>query len=365
MHRHSIFCIVPPIVFERIARNGSAEQREWAIDTLSRDHSLRAARLQNAVLRAGGPLHPDALATADPGKPKRTIYDAHGTEQLPGDPVCREGETPGGGDKTLKEAYQGLGDTYDYYWTVHDRDSIDDAGMPLDGVIHYGESYDNAFWDGQRMIFGDGDGQLFNRFTISLDVIGHELTHGVTEAEAGLNYWQQSGALNESISDVFGSLIKQHKLGQAADEADWLIGEGLLAESVHGRALRSMAEPGTAYDDPVLGKDPQPATMDDYVQTTSDNGGVHVNSGIPNHAFYLLATELGGNAWEKAGAIWYSAVRDPRLQPTARFSTFARTTARAARRLFGDDSEEARAVAHAWDQVGVPISTEALVAAHH
>jgi Zn-dependent metalloprotease len=364
MHSHSIFCIVPPIIFDRIARDGSPTQREWALDTLSRDHSLRAARLQNAILRAGGPLHPDALATAEAGKPKRTIYDARGTEQLPGEPVCREGDTPGDDEIAMKEAYDGLGDTYAYYWTAHDRDSIDDAGMPLEGVIHYGQNYDNAFWDSQRMIFGDGDGELFNRFTIALDVIGHELTHGVTEDEAGLNYWQQSGALNESISDVFGSLIKQYKRGQTADEADWLIGEGLLADGVQGRALRSMAEPGTAYDDDILGKDPQPAHMDNYVHTTADNGGVHVNSGIPNHAFYLVASELGGHAWEKAGAIWYSALRDPRLQPTARFSTFARTTARAARRLFGDDSDEARAVATAWDSVGVAVSTKALAAAH-
>jgi Zn-dependent metalloprotease len=365
MHRHSIFCIIPPVVFERIARNGSPKQREIAIDTLSRDHSLRAARLQNTILRGDGSLHADALAVADPGKPKRTIFDAKGTETLPGEPVVHEGEAPKSDDPAIREAYDGLGQTYDYYWTVHDRDSIDDSGMPLLGVVHYGQRYDNAFWDGQRMIFGDGDGELFNRFTISLDVIGHELTHGVTEDEAGLNYWQQSGALNESVSDVFGSLIKQHKLGQTAEEADWLIGEGLLAEAVEGKALRSMAEPGTAYDDDVLGRDPQPAHMDDYVQTTSDNGGVHINSGIPNHAFYLLAMELGGHAWEKAGGIWYSALRDPRLQPTARFSTFARTTARAARRLYGDDSEEAQAVAHAWDQVGVPISQEALVAAGH
>src|SRR6266540_3239679 len=353
MHRHSIFCIVPPIVFERVARNGSPKQRDWALDTLSRDHSLRTARLQNAVLRAGGPLHPDALATAEPGKPKRTIYDAHGTEQLPGEPVCHEGDTPGDTDPALKEAYEGLGETYAYYWTIHDRDSIDDAGMPLDAVIHYGQNYDNAFWDGQRMIFSDGDGELFNRFTISLDVIGHELTHGVTEDEAQLVYYFQPGALNESVSDVFGSLVKQYKLKQTADQADWLIGAGLFTANVKGVALRSMKAPGTAYDDPVLGKDPQPANMSNYVRTYEDNGGVHINSGIPNHAFYLAATNIGGQAWEKAGRIWYDTLRDSALRPATGFSRFARLTVTIAGRLYGPNSPEQQAVHEAWGEVGI------------
>ena len=171
--------------------------------------------------------------------------------------------------------------------------------------MHYGRGYDNAFWDGTQMVFGDGDGTVFNRFTIAVDVIGHELTHGVTEHTAALVYQGQSGALNESISDVFGSLVKQQALGQDAAAADWLIGAGLFTAQVKGVALRSMKAPGTAYDDPQLGKDPQPATMADYVETTDDNGGVHLNSGIPNHAFYLAATAIGGHAWEvrRAGLV--------------------------------------------------------------
>ena len=162
--------------------------------------------------------------------------------------------------------------------------------MPLNGYVHFGQDYDNAFWNGQQMVFGDGDDDLFNRFTLSLDVIGHELTHGVTEDEAQLVYYREAGALNESVSDVFGSLVKQRVLNQTADQADWLIGAELLTDAVDGVALRSMAHPGTAYDDAVLGKDPQPAHMDDFVTTFADNGGVHINSGIPNRAFYLVAT---------------------------------------------------------------------------
>jgi Zn-dependent metalloprotease len=190
---------------------------------------------------------------------------------------------------------------------VFNRDSIDDQGMPILGLVHYGTNYDNAFWDGQgHMYFGDGDGQLLTDTTKRLDVIGHELTHGVTQYEADLTYSGQSGALNESISDVFGSLVKQYTLSQSADEADWLIGADIVGP-VLAPALRSMKAPGTAN-----AHDTQPADMDHYVDTTSDNGGVHINSGIPNHAFYVTATTLGGNAWEAPGGAGSYRVRLPR-----------------------------------------------------
>lgn len=225
--------------------------------------------------------------------------------------------------------------------------------MPLDATVHFDRNYDNAFWNGQQMVFGDGDGTLFNRFTVSLDVIGHELTHGVTEKEAGLIYQGQSGALNESVSDVFGSMVKQYKLGQAAAAADWLIGAELLVPGPGRTALRSMKAPGTAYDDPILGKDPQPARMKDYVHTVSDNGGVHINSGIPNHAFYLAAVAIGGNAWERAGKIWYETLQDSRLRQNAGFRAFAKLTKSTADKLFGAGSAESKAVAAAWKDVGV------------
>ncbi len=176
---------------------------------------------------------------------------------------------------------------------MYQRDSLDNKGLILTGTVHYGREYQNAFWNGQQMVFGDGDGEIFNRFTIAIDVVAHELSHGVTETEAGLIYFEQSGALNESLSDVFGSLVKQYHLKQTADEADWLIGEGLLADGINGKGLRSMSAPGTAYDDPLLGKDPQPGHMKDFIKTREDNGGVHLNSGIPNRAFYLAAKAIG------------------------------------------------------------------------
>ena len=184
MHRHSIFCIVPPVVFERIARNGSDAQREAALDTLSRDHSLRAARLQNAVLRGDGALHADALATAEPGKPKRTIYDAKGGENLPGEPVAHEGEAPSSRDPAVNEAYDGLGATYDFFREMFERDSIDDDGCRSMA------SFTSARLR-QRLLERPADGLRRRRRRAlqpvhsPLDVIGHELTHGVTEDEAG------------------------------------------------------------------------------------------------------------------------------------------------------------------------------------
>jgi Zn-dependent metalloprotease len=203
------------------------------------------------------------------------------------------------------------------------------------------------------MVFGDGDGQLFNRFTIALDVIGHELAHGVTEDEAQLIYFKQSGALNESMSDVFGSLIKQFVKQQMADQADWLIGEGLFTPRVRGVALRSMKDPGSAYDDPILGKDPQPKHMSNFVVTFKDKGGVHINSGIPNHAFYKVATKLGGLAWEKAGRIWYDTLRDANLKADSSFLAFAKLTYEVAGRLYGANGPERQAVKAGWDEVGI------------
>ncbi len=354
----SVQCLLPPQVLEHIARNGTAEQRAWALDALVRDQTIRTARIQNAAVRGRGPREgADALAVRTVGgvediHPSREIRDAGGREDVLGAVARGEGDEPTP-DEAVNQAYDALGDTFSFFRDVFVRNSIDDAGMPLRGVVHYGQSYPNAFWDGRRMVFGDGDGVVFSSLTGSLDVVGHELGHGVTEDEAALEYLGQSGALNESLSDVWGSLVKQYKQQQTADQADWLIGADVFSPDIGGDALRSLKAPGTAYDDPLLGKDEQPAHMDDYVVTMADNGGVHINSGIPNHAFFTTAMTLGGKAWERAGRIWYEAVRDPALKPRDDFATFAHITLNAARSLYGVECEEARAVQEGWDKVGV------------
>jgi Zn-dependent metalloprotease len=352
-HRSSILCILPPHILRAIAQNGTPQQRTAAMQTLASDATFRTLRA--AARPLANVTHRPTTKMSVEGEKQRTIFDARHTQNLPGTIVRAEG-APSAGNQAVDEAYDGLGATYDFYWDVFERHSIDDDGLPLHGTVHFGQGYDNAFWDGQRMVFGDGDGQLFNRFTISLDVIGHELTHGVTEDEAQLVYSFQPGALNESISDVFGSLVKQYARRQDAQAADWLIGEGLLTSHVHGVALRSMKTPGTAFDDPVLGKDPQPAHMQHYIRTFDDNGGVHLNSGIPNHAFYLVATQLGGYAWEQAGRIWYETLRDSRLRPNTGFLRFARLTVTNATRLYGHGSQQEQAVREAWNQVGLKVT---------
>jgi Zn-dependent metalloprotease len=358
MHRcrNPLFCVVPPFVLTRVASRGSARQRDWALRTLSADATIRQARAVSTTARGRkGPREGvDALAAAA-GAPvrRRTIWDAQNTFEVIGLQRVRGEDDGPTGDPAVDEAFDGLGDTWDFWQRAFSRDSIDDENMPLRGVVHFGEDYPNAFWDGRRMVFGDGDGELFVRFTRSLDVIGHELGHGVIEDEAALEYWGQSGALNEHVADVAGIMVKQRKLDQTAAEADWLIGADLRGEAFEGDALRSMKAPGTAYDDDTLGKDPQPEHMSGYVRTLDDNGGVHINSGIPNRAFYLLATNLGGRSWEVPGRIWYDALRSPRLTTTASFGLFARLTHRAARERFGLESEQAAAVRGAWDEVGI------------
>ncbi|MEV0179231.1 M4 family metallopeptidase [Streptomyces sp. NPDC050625] len=344
-----VFCtIVPPHVLDRLAQTEDPALARPARRTLERDALERTRRRLTTVIGAPAVAAP---TTAEAEKPHRTIYDLrHGTD-LPGTKVRAEGDAPGK-DATVNRAYAGLGATFELYLKAYGRDSIDGSGLPLDASVHYDKDYNNAFWNGEQMVFGDGDGEIFLDFTIPIDVIGHELTHGVTQYTANLTYFGQPGALNESLSDVFGSLIKQYSLGQTAAEADWLIGAGLLAPRVTGTALRSMKAPGTAYDDDVLGKDPQPATMDDFVRTGRDNGGVHINSGIPNHAFYLLATALGGNAWERAGQIWYDTLTGGRLKKDALFADFATLTVAAAKARYGA-GDETDAVSKAWEQVGV------------
>jgi Zn-dependent metalloprotease len=349
VHRHSIFCILPPHILHEIAKRGSPDQRNFALDTLAADYSFRSGRAAFQLLATGA--HKLIAAGAPGGEAHITIYDTSHTQRLPGHVVANPTESS---DNEVMEAFKGLLATYTFYWDIFKRNSIDDHGLPLIGSVHYGRSYDNAFWNGQQMVFGDGDGQIFRRFTISIDIIGHELTHGVTGDTANLDYQAQSGALNESVSDVFGSMVKQYSANpkQTAADADWLIGEAIFMPNINGKALRSMKDPGSAYDDPnTLGKDPQPGTMAGYVNTDQDNGGVHINSGIPNHAFFLVATTLGGNSWDKAGPIWYATLRDQGLRPTANFADFANVTVANANRLFG--VSDANIVQNAWKQVGV------------
>jgi Zn-dependent metalloprotease len=335
----AICSILPPHIVRKLS--DKPEMRDRVLRDLATTERLRGIRQAFTM----------SLLPSQPGTKHRTIFDGQKTMSLPGTQVRDEGGAPIA-DVAVNEAYDYCGDTYDFYSKVFNRNSVDDHGLTLKSTVHYGDGYDNALWNGQQMIYGDGDGQYFQRFTICLDVIGHELTHGVTQNEAQLVYSGQSGALNESISDVFGSLIKQWANNQTVDQADWLIGAGIFTDAVQGKAIRSMSAPGTAYSDPNIGDDPQPAAMSAYVNTTDDNGGVHINSGIPNRAFFLAAKAIGGYAWQKAGLIWYRTLNGS-LNPNADFQTMANATTTVAGSLFGQNSAEQKAVSDAWNTVGV------------
>ena len=346
---HPLNCIIPPHMAERILENGTPGQKKKIGRYIRIAGQMRGQRQQLAELTKRG--------TAAEGGLIRKVYDAGNASELPGTLVRSEGDASTD-DEAVNEAYVGSGVTYDLFSEIFGRNSIDNQGMALISTVHFLESYDNAFWNGEQMVYGDGDEdlpeeeRLFNRFTSAIDIIGHELTHGVTQYEANLVYRNQPGALNESFSDVFGSLVKQRFHMHSAEQADWLIGEGLFTGNVEAEGIRSMKAPGTAYDDPLLGRDPQPGHMNDYVDTTSDNGGVHINSGIPNKAFYNLAMELGGYAWEKAGRIWYRTLCEA-LDQSSDFQAAASLSYTVAGDIYGKNSIEQKAVFNAWKAVGI------------
>lgn len=340
---------VPPYVTKKIF-DATAEQHQEHQDLLGErfrnQHTFRAYRSQNQALFG---RHKKVNLSDAEKKAHRlvSIYDSKGKEKLT-KTLVPESST----DPVAIRARQGLIGTYMYYHDIHKRDSLDGKGMPFSGYIHYGKDYENAYWDGNgHMVFGGGDGKVFDDFTKDLDVIGHELTHAVTQYTADLEYSHQSGALNESMSDVFGLLFKQRVKNQTVNQSNWLIGEDVI---IGPDALRSM-KAGKAYSNhPILGDDPQPESMDEYVELpmNDDEGGVHLYSKIPNMAFHSVSMALGGYAWEKAGQIWYHTLTHS-LTPTSNFADFANATIASSKKLYKDDPNVEKAVVTAWREVKV------------
>jgi Zn-dependent metalloprotease len=335
---------------ESIKDKGNSEQIKMAQGLEKSSNESREERL---LLPPASILAGVMKAVGDTGEGMtRFVYTAKNKSSLPGSLYRSEDSgIPKRPDDTASLIYDHLGSTYKLFKNIYERDSLDGNGMPLRATVHYRRKYNNAFWNGAQMVFGDGDGKLFDNFN-SLSVVSHELSHGVVHFSGGLQYRNQSGALNEHVADVFGVLAEQYLHKQRASEAHWLIGRGILSKHVNGTALRSMIAPGTAYNDPVLGKDPQPYHMKDFLQTTWDNGGVHVNSGIPNHAFYLVSNFMGGYAWEKAGKIWYETLQRNH-NSMIDFKQWAELTVEVAGDMFGNGSVDQQHVKRAWNLVGV------------
>ncbi len=342
--------ILPPYLLEAIKLRGNVKQKAMAVTLEKQAQRYRNSREDTKP--AEPVIVARILAASDKPSLQREVYDGANKAALPGKLARKEGDKAIE-DCAVNEAYDGAGDVFDLFHKVFQRNSIDGNGMNIISTVHHRRGFNNAFWNGEQMVYGDGDGMLFNRMTI-LSIIGHELSHGVVQFSGGLIYRDQSGALNESFADVFGSLTEQYKKKQSVTEASWLIGEGIFGDEINGVALRSLKAPGMAYDDPLIGKDPQPFHMDNYVSTTADNGGVHINSGIPNHAFYLLAQYLGGFAWEKAGQIWYDTMQAIN-NPMATFSEWADKTVEMARNRFGEGSIEVVMTRRAWKLVGINV----------
>jgi Zn-dependent metalloprotease len=327
---------IPGYLLERLAQVDDVDGAECGRKTARIDETLRARRTEASTHEAR------AVAWE--------VHDAQHGSVLPG-PLVRSAGQPESSDEAVNEAATGIEATLALF-RDYGRSSYDDRGATVVASVHYEQDYDNAMWDGNQLVFGDGDGRVFGRFTKPIDVLGHELSHAVTQFTANLTYEGQPGALNESMSDVFGACVKQRHLGQDAAGADWLVGEGIFLPGIHGRALRSMVDPGSAYDDPQLGKDPQVGSMADYVETADDNGGVHINSGIPNRAFVLAARAIGGESWSGAGRVWYAALTAG-IAAASTFADFAAATVKVA-------GEHADAVSSAWQQVGVEPGTQSL-----
>jgi len=327
--------IVPSKLLRHLANKAQGAERDALLDSALLSEHLRGHRTARAL----------TLVANSAGELRRSVYDSHHRQTTPprGKLLRSEAQTQVA-DSAVNQAYDSAGTTYQFYQQILGRNSIDNHGMRIDSYVHYGKKFNNAFWDGAEMCYGDGDGKLFLGFTSAIDVVAHELTHGVTQfsTPGGLDYQDQSGALNESISDVLGSVVKQWSLKQSVGDADWLIGAGIMAPSA-GKALRSMKDPGNKAI--TWEGDDQPASMANYVE----GGDVHTNSGIPNHAFYLAALGLGGNSWDKAAKIWYRAL--PLLESSATFADAAKATVHTAARLYG--AAEIAAVEKAWKQVKV------------
>jgi len=347
------FCsYIPSHIIDHIARVSEKSidgGENSALRTARVSRTLREQRRAVATVNAGTSVAETAALTLHPptpGKSDRLIFDDGNQWVLSTKPIRGEGD-PAVGLGNANKAYDGFGVTRDFFKEILDRDSLDNSGLALQGHVNFGVGFNNAFWTGTEMVFGNGDDVVFTDLTSDVDVIGHELAHGVTQYTAALDYTDQPGALNEATSDIFGACVEQFATNTDAGTFDWLIGDEVMAAGLYGEALRSMSHPGTAYDNPVLGTDPQPDHMSGYVP----GGDPHVNSGIINRAFYLMAIELGTYP---AAKVWYATLQN--LWPTTKFAEAASVCTQMARILARDRviaPNGAQTVRAAFREVGV------------
>jgi Zn-dependent metalloprotease len=339
--------IVPEKVLKRLEgdRSFSLEQRKNFADTMKIDVELRKLRTQAGKLtRVASLVGASNVRAVVAAAPAITVYDCNHGQTLPGGLVTNPA---GSADATAKRAFVETTGVAAFYSQVFGRNSIDGAGMGMISSIHYGTDYNNAFWNGSQMTYGDGDGAVFVDFTNGNDVIGHELTHGVTQHSLQLNYTNEAGGLNESLSDCFGSMFRQWQAKQNVNQADWLIGKDIMGPDALQKGLtclRDMANPAAKH---CLA--PQPTKYSQYMPGMDP----HESSGIPNLAFYTIAMAVGGNSWDKVGQIWYKSMTGFGPSPNMKMKAFANRTRAVAAQLNPGNAALAGAVDAGWKKVGL------------
>lgn len=338
---------VPDEVLARLAENPKIKEFDRAAlqRTLAVDVEMRRLRdINNSLTVSSSMIANLAGLVALAKKPGIKLFDCKHGNVLPGTAVASPQSSS---DATIKRTYKNTTDVAKFFQKVFGRNSLDGLGMDLISSTHYGVNYNNAFWNGQQMTYGDGDNAIFVDFTLGNDVIGHELTHGLTQYTLQLAYVNEAGGLNESMSDVFGSMFRQWQANQTVTKADWLIGSTILgpkAKAAGYTCLRDMAKPGSGK---ALG--PQPSHYSGY----SPGMDPHQSSGIPNNAFYRAAMAIGGRSWEKAGKIWFEALTASGPKPQMTMKQFADRTRAIAKSKYGVASTEDKAVDSAWKAVGL------------
>jgi Zn-dependent metalloprotease len=338
--------IVPPVVLKDLSRGKLVKPQAPKEFQDSYLETQRLRSIREGFRVATVTTRTSLFAAPSDVVPGERLFDCQHRQSLPGVSVANASADP---FKTVKDTTSKVAE---FYKTVLGRNSIDKHGMDLVSSLNYGVNYQNAFWNGQQMVYGNGDMRIFVDFWRSPDVIGHELTHGVTQYESGLRYEGESGALNESISDCFGVVFNQWLNKYTADQAQgWLVGAGIMGPAAKAKGytcLRDMINPKAKHC-----LSPQPDSYDQF----DPAGDVHENSGIPNKAFALFAQALGGNAWDTAIKIWYGACTGGHLSSSAAINDFARATVNAANHWTGTDKPAVvKAIAAAWKKVKVPVA---------
>lgn len=357
---HPSHGIIPSELVDKVKNYYDQKGHTHIADDLERhSHQNDHTRAQRTLRQASRDM------TVLPDGQVVKVYSAKNTERLR--MKLMRSDASVSSDKSVNEAYDGSKATYDFLKKRYNWRSVDNHKMPLYSTVHYDRNYCNAFWDGDEMVYGDGDGKFFNRFTKSIDVAGHEMGHGVTQERCGtaiskdgkptgVDYEKEAGGINEALSDILGIQIKQNALGLTSAQSDWLIGSEIIAEYKGKKyALRSMANPGTGFvNHPYLGTDTQVWRYSDYLsRAETENVDPHDSSGIVNKAFWHASTKLGGNSWEKAGRVFFEAM--PLLKFDETFAGIADKTIATAGKLFGQGSTEESAIIESWKVVEVKL----------